>query len=166
MTMLVSPKPQNIFGSGLKTIELKRMSPKRTLSFHGEFSQGFIRLSVRHQATAATVATVLTFSPIALLTWALITYAQGTAKDSNACKEPLVDGDRNLNQGFTCNSDFHGLGIRLGIYLQWLSSLIADPLLQTERVGLAGAYLTFSLALAVDVLLLAFQREWLSYSSS
>lgn len=136
-----------------------RMGPKRTLSFHGEFWQGFIKLSIKHQATAAVVATVLTFGPIALLTWALITYAQERAKDPSACMQPLVNEDRKLTVGFIGNSDFYGLGIRLGIYLQWLASLIANPLLRGERASLAGAYLIFSLALAVAVLLLAFRRE-------
>ncbi len=129
------------------------MSPKQTLAFHGEFWQGFIGLSTRHQATAAVVATLLTFGPVALLTWALVTYAQGTGKDPNACK------GRNLAHGFIGNSDFYGLGIRLGIYLQWLASLIANPLLKSERANMAGAYLTFSLALAIAVLLLAFQHN-------
>lgn len=128
------------------------MRTKRTLSFHGDFWQGFVKLSVSHQATAAVVAIILTLSPIALLTWALVTYAQGTARDPKACK------DRNLTEGFIGNSDFYGLGIRLGIYFQWLASLIANPLLKSERASMAGSYLTFSLALAVAVLLLAFQH--------
>jgi hypothetical protein len=133
------------------------MRPKRTLSLHGEFWQGFVKLSVSHQAAAAAIATILTFSPIALLTWALVAYAQQT--DPSTCEDPLTGRDRRLETGFVGNSDFYGLGIRLGIYLQWLASLIANPLLKSERDSMAGAYLTFSLALAVAVLLLAFQHE-------
>jgi hypothetical protein len=135
------------------------MTPRRTLSFHGDFWQGFVKLSISHQAAAAFVAIFLTFTPIALLTWALVTYAQGTAQDPNACKDSFTGQDRSLEHGFIGNSDFYGLGIRLGIYLQWLASLIANPLLKSERSTMAGAYLTFSLALAVAVLLLVFQRE-------
>jgi hypothetical protein len=129
------------------------MHPKQTLSLHGKLWEGFRRLNISHQATAAAVATFLTFSPIALLTWALVTYAQGTGKSDNICE------GRHLGQGFIGNSDFYGLGIRLGIYLQWLASLIANPLLKSERSNMAGAYLTFSLALAVAMLLLAFQHS-------
>ena len=129
------------------------MHPKQILSYHGKFWQGFRTLRIGHQAIAAAVATILTFSPVALLTWALITYAQGAAKVDNICK------DRRLEPGFIGNSDFYGLGIRLGIYLQWLASLIANPLLKSERSNMAGAYLTFSLALAIAILLLAFQRD-------
>lgn len=129
------------------------MHPKQTLSYHGKFWQGFRTLRVSHQATAAAVATILTFSPIALLTWALVTYAQEAAKGDDVCQE------RRLPQGFVGNSDFYGLGIRLGIYLQWVASLIANPLLKSERSNMAGAYLTFSLALAIAILLLTFQRD-------
>lgn len=135
------------------------MTPKPILPYHGEFWQGFVKLSISHQASAAAVATILTFTPVTLLTWALITYAQGTAKDPNACIDPVSGKDRNLPKGFIGNSDFYGLGIRLGIYLQWLASLIANTLLKSERASMAGAYLTFSLALAIAVLLLAFQHE-------
>jgi hypothetical protein len=127
------------------------------LSFHGDFWRGFIKVSVSHKATAAFVAITLTCGPIALLTWALISHAQGSAEHSKACDA------RNLPEGaadgFTGDSDFYGLGIRLGIYFQWLASLIANPLLKAERASMAGSYLTFSLALAVAILLLAFQHN-------
>ena len=129
------------------------MRPKRTLLFHGDFWQGFLKLGGRHQAAAAVVAITLTFTPVGLLTWALVTHAQGTAQDSNICN------DRYLTRGFTGDSDVYGLGIRLGIYLQWLASLIANPLLERERATMAGSYLTFALALAIAVLLLAFQHD-------
>lgn len=134
------------------------MRPKRILAFHGEFWQGIEKLSISHRATAVIVATVLTFTPVALLTWALVTYAQ--RNDRSACEDRLKDRDGiNFTQGFMGNSDAYGMGIRLGIYLQWLASLIANPLLKGERASMAGAYLTFSLALAIAVLLLAFQHD-------
>ncbi|KAF7507039.1 hypothetical protein GJ744_010967 [Endocarpon pusillum] len=129
------------------------MQPKQTLLFHDDFWQGFVKLSCRHQAAAVVAATALTFTPVGLLTWALATHAQGTVPDSDICN------NRYLMRGFTGNSDVYGLGIRLGIYLQWLASLIANPLLERERATMAGSYLTFSLALAIAVLLLAFQHD-------
>jgi hypothetical protein len=133
-------------------------SRTRILFFHAEFWQGFLRLGIRHQASATALATVITFSPIALLTWALVTYGQGLAKDSS-CKDPSTEKDRSRADGFIGNSDFYGLGIRLGIYLQWLASLIANPLLKSERASLAGSFLTFSLALPTAILILTFRRE-------
>lgn len=135
------------------------MPPKRTLSFHGEFWHGFFKLSLSHQAVATLIATVLTFTPVALLVWALVTYGQGNARDPGSCNGSLSDEDRRLSIGFTGNSDFYGLGIRIGIYLQWLASLIANPFLKNERATMAGGYLTFSLAFAIAMLLLTFQRE-------
>lgn len=38
---------------------------------------------------------------------------------------------REACRGFAGNSDLYGLGIRLGIYLQWISSLLANSLLPT-----------------------------------
>lgn len=136
----------------------RRMRAKRTLAFHGEFWQGFIKLSTSHQATAAAVATVFTFAPIAVLTWALVTHGQH--RDPSTCADPPTGQARlQATTGFVGNSDFYGLGIRLGIYLQWLGSLVANAALRNERDRMAGAYLTFSLALAVAVMLLVFQRE-------
>lgn len=135
------------------------MGPKRILFFHSEFWEDFFKLSVQRQAIAGLVATILTFCPVAVLIWALITYAQETFTDSDTCKDS-TDKDRSLDlKGFAGNSDFYGFGIRLGIYFQWAASLIANPLPKDERATMAGAYLTFSLALAIAILILAFQHQ-------
>ncbi|KAI1614504.1 hypothetical protein EDD36DRAFT_464339 [Exophiala viscosa] len=56
-------------------------------------------------------------------------------------------------------SDFYGLGVRLGLYLQWLSSLIANPFLHGERRSMAGAYLASSLALTIALFILVLRPE-------
>jgi hypothetical protein len=61
--------------------------------------------------------------------------------------------------GFIGNQDFYGLGIRLGLYIQWIASLFAYACLPEERRGLAGAYATFSFALSVALLILAFENQ-------
>ena len=67
--------------------------------------------------------------------------------------------DRYTDAGFLGNPDFYGLGIRIGIYLQWLGSLIANSFLPGDRRAMAGAYASFGVALLVAVLLLIFQND-------
>lgn len=98
-----------------------------------------------------TVAVLL--SPIVILIWALIRYGEEGHDVVLQCS------DRGQEQGFVGNSEFYGLGIRLGIYLQWAGSLIANVALPGERRSMAGAYAAFSIALLVALLLLIFRRE-------
>ena len=41
----------------------------------------------------------------------------------------------------------YGFGIRLGIYLQWLSSLIATTFSEHQRTRLTAAYISFQIAM-------------------
>jgi len=61
-------------------------------------------------------------------------------------------------QGFTGNPDFYGLGIRIGVYLQWLASLIANVWLPRERGYVAATYVLFSISLLVALSMLVFDR--------
>ena len=60
------------------------------------------------------------------------------------------------DQGFEGNEDLYGLGIRVGIYLQWISSLIANNLLPEDRKGLQKVYLIFSLAICIATVVSSF----------
>jgi hypothetical protein len=61
-------------------------------------------------------------------------------------------------QGFAGNPDFYGLGIRIGVYLQWLASLIANVWLPRERGYVAATYVLFSISLLVALSMLMFDR--------
>lgn len=63
------------------------------------------------------------FSPVIVVTWAIIEY--GVRRHSS----PEQCSDRYTDRGFVGNPDFYGLGIRIGIYLQWLGSLMANAFL-------------------------------------
>ncbi len=95
----------------------------------------------------------LFLSPIIILIWALIHYGEEGHDVVVQCSDRMQD------RGFVGNSDFYGLGIRLGIYMQWAGSLIANAALPGERRSMAGAYAAFSVALLVALLMLIFQRE-------
>jgi hypothetical protein len=86
------------------------------------------------------------------LIWALIRYGQ-EPPDITLCM------DRNLSYGFIGNSDFYGLGIRLGVYIQWGTQIIANVLMPGERRSAAGAGLTFLIALLLAMLLAIFQHQ-------
>ena len=50
-------------------------------------------------------------------------------------------------QGFAGNEDLYGMGIRIGIYLQWLAALLVNNLLPDGRKELQKVYLIFNIAL-------------------
>ncbi|KAL3496157.1 hypothetical protein BJX62DRAFT_194197 [Aspergillus germanicus] len=60
--------------------------------------------------------------------------------------------------GFSGNPDLYGLGIRLGVYLQWLSAVIATSLRLTDSFILFTTYSGFSFAIMVALLVLTAQR--------
>jgi hypothetical protein len=66
-----------------------------------------------------------------------------------------------MNVGFDGDEDFYGLGIRLGVYLQWSASLIATALqgLERERRRLTGAYLGAQIAMLAAFLALMFRNS-------
>jgi hypothetical protein len=51
--------------------------------------------------------------------------------------------------GFVGNPDLYGIGIRVGVYTQWLSALLSNHLLSKSREDVHSAYLLFSFALAI-----------------
>jgi hypothetical protein len=63
------------------------------------------------------------------------------------------------SSGFQGNSDIYGPGIRIGLYLQWLLSLIAKQFLRDTRIGLSQAYLIFSLAIFIAVMVMTASNE-------
>lgn len=87
--------------------------------------------------------------PCALLAL-LVTVARGRHADPSQCASRV-----NEQCGFVGDPDFYGLGIRLGVYMQWLASWIANASLPGERRSLAGGYAIFSLSLAIALLILA-----------
>lgn len=61
--------------------------------------------------------------------------------------------------GFSGNSDLYGLGIRLGVYLQWITSQIAVYFHLEGSNDLSGAYFIFSAALMIAVFVLTLDQE-------
>jgi hypothetical protein len=51
--------------------------------------------------------------------------------------------------GFVGNSDLYGIGIRVGVYAQWLSALLSNHFLSNSREDVHSAYFLFSIALAI-----------------
>jgi hypothetical protein len=70
----------------------------------------------------------------------------------------LTTDEALCGEGFEDNSDIYGLGIRVGIYLQWVSCLLANHTLPETRVELAQAYLLFLIAICVTALVMSIQN--------
>jgi hypothetical protein len=101
----------------------------------------------------ATLVILIQLGAFAILLWALIHFAQNSnSLDAEACSS------RETRNGFIGNPDFYGFGIRLGIYLQWWASLIANIYLRDDWASMLAAYMVFSPALIVAVLLITFQH--------
>jgi len=64
-----------------------------------------------------------------------------------------------LQCGFSGNSDLYGLGIRVGIFLQWLSSQIAVYFHLEGSNDLSNAYVIFSVAIKIALFVLTFQES-------
>ncbi|KAJ3578425.1 hypothetical protein NPX13_g2136 [Xylaria arbuscula] len=61
------------------------------------------------------------------------------------------------SQGFEGNSDLYGLGVRVGIYVQWIASFLANNLLPNSKGKLQGAWLLFALALCITTYVSSFR---------
>ena len=68
----------------------------------------------------------------------------------NATQFQEIHGNQTLcSQGFQGDSDYYGIGIRGGLYLQWAGSLLANNFLPSSRTELQKVYLVFSLAICI-----------------
>lgn len=61
--------------------------------------------------------------------------------------------------GFAGNSDLYGLGIRVGIYLQWISSIIVNHFLSSQIKNYAATNIVFGFAICVALLILTFRDD-------
>ncbi|KAM7194905.1 hypothetical protein V8F20_007770 [Naviculisporaceae sp. PSN 640] len=76
--------------------------------------------------------------------------------------EPFLEVQTNqtlCHQGFAANEDLYGLGIRTGIYLQWLTALLVNNLLPEGHKQAQGVYLIFSTSLCIATCVLSFPGE-------
>lgn len=62
-------------------------------------------------------------------------------------------------QGFEGNTDLYGLGIRGGLYFQWISSLLANNFQSSTRQDIQKVYLIFSLAICLATLIISFTKS-------
>ena len=62
------------------------------------------------------------------------------------------------DSGFIGKSDIYGLGVRSGLYIQWVSSLLANHLLREESTALMISYLIFHIALWITIAILTVQK--------
>jgi hypothetical protein len=57
--------------------------------------------------------------------------------------------------GFQANADLYGLGVRFGVYMQWISSIMTNHFLPTDTTVLQRVYLIFCLAICVTTVILS-----------
>ncbi|KAH8820627.1 hypothetical protein F5884DRAFT_826984 [Xylogone sp. PMI_703] len=66
---------------------------------------------------------------------------------------------RDASCGFEGNPDLYGLGIRLGVYMQWASALVICNFNPEGRSELANAYLAFITAVSLAVLIITARAD-------
>jgi hypothetical protein len=90
---------------------------------------------------------------LALYTWATVHYGGRNFNSPYACH------DRRSHRSFEGLSDFYGLGIRIGLYLQWLCVVLASAFTPSDARIMTGTYLGSSFAFIIAMLLLIFQED-------
>lgn len=60
------------------------------------------------------------------------------------------------NHGFQGNTNLYGLGTRSGLYLQWMTALLSNNLVQPSREELQKVYLIISMAICVATIVSSF----------
>jgi hypothetical protein len=110
------------------------------------------RLWAHHRRLYFITICCLWATLLALVLWSCVRYGQ-FSHSKDQCQE------RTTSIGFDGDEDFYGLGIRLGVYLQWSASLIATALqgLEHERRRLTGAYIGAQIAMLAAFLALMFR---------
>lgn len=58
-------------------------------------------------------------------------------------------------QGFQANTDLYGLGLRFGVYTQWISSILSNNFMPADMAVLQKVYLVFCLAVCVTTVVLS-----------
>ncbi|KAI9737563.1 MAG: hypothetical protein M1834_009718 [Cirrosporium novae-zelandiae] len=66
-------------------------------------------------------------------------------------RQPFHDVERDVCTGFQGNSDLYGFGIRLGIYLQWISSLLANAFVPDMMPSALDTNSTFLFAIFIAI---------------
>jgi hypothetical protein len=64
------------------------------------------------------------------------------------------------------NSDFYGFGVRVGVYLTWVSSWLANNFVESEMEGNLDTNAVFLFALALTVVVLSAEKEIWSIDSA
>ena len=81
----------------------------------------------------------------AIVFWAAVRYGQISPPEASArCQQ----GSHDI-RGFQGDPDFYGLGIRVGIYLQWLTDLITTGFLEKDRHYVLMTYHIFSISITI-----------------
>ena len=97
-------------------------------------------------------ALLLIFS---FLTWTLVRYGERTHDEVEViCKDRAQQA-----VGFQGDPDFYGLGIRIGLYLQWMSALVTNWFTPAERRAVITAYIVFSISITAAILVKIFSRK-------
>ena len=90
---------------------------------------------------------------VSLLPWALVRHGEQSLA-SASCEDRLQRA-----VGFEGDPDFYGLGIRVGLYLQWISSFVTNCFTPNERRAVLTSYAIFNLSITAATLARVFGEQ-------
>ena len=104
------------------------------------------RTSVRSSLPAVTFIAVLLLAYVDLSSAATIKATDTSPLAPRATLSKADASSKSTVCGFRGDENVYGLGIRLGVYLQWLTSCLAYNFVADEAVTLRGVNTCFTLA--------------------
>jgi hypothetical protein len=115
-----------------------------------------------YRAIASGIACL---SLIAIFIWSCLEYGQFDHSGPERCRgrksfpenDPRKPADP--EHGFYGDKDLYGMGTRVGIYSQWLASLIATTFLDFEQTRLTAAFIGFEIATLAAFFFLIFNHD-------
>lgn len=73
----------------------------------------------------------------------------------NGLHEDILANHTLCAQGFQANTDLYGLGLRFGVYAQWISSILSNNFLPADSAVLKQVYLAVCLAICITTVVLS-----------
>lgn len=95
-----------------------------------------------------TRSTILAHCCTAIIIFFIGQFGALTRQDQESCIA------RQAESGFTGNADLYGLGVRLGIYVQWITATIAIRYVPSGRSFVVSSYLFYQFGMIVAMCLL------------
>ena len=112
--------------------------------------------------TRSIILLLLSLATISLITWAIIRHGEGD--DSTTTSQKCEGRVQDQLPGFQGDPDAYGLGIQLGLYLQWIAFLFTGAFVLEERRAVTITYVVFNLSIAATLLVKVVSQQQCTFT--